>query len=73
MLPLPPRWALGYGQSRWSYFPEAQVREEIARRPELKQATYCVPHYGKSGTAANMVMHVAALKRAEASAGNTAR
>lgn len=29
-LPLPPRWALGFGQSRWSYFPEAQVRE-IAR------------------------------------------
>ena len=29
-MPLPPRWALGFGQSRWSYFPEAQVRE-IAR------------------------------------------
>lgn len=26
-MPLPPRWALGYGQSRWSYFPEAQLRE----------------------------------------------
>ena len=25
-MPLPPRWALGYGQSRWSYFPEAQAR-----------------------------------------------
>jgi alpha-glucosidase len=25
-MPLPPRWALGYGQSRWSYYPEAQVR-----------------------------------------------
>lgn len=24
--PLPPRWALGYHQSRWSYFPEARVR-----------------------------------------------
>jgi alpha-glucosidase len=24
--PLPPRWALGYGQSRWSYYPEAQAR-----------------------------------------------
>lgn len=22
---LPPRWALGFGQSRWSYYPEAQV------------------------------------------------
>lgn len=26
-MPLPPKWALGYGQSRWSYFPEAQLRE----------------------------------------------
>ena len=24
--PLPPRWALGYQQSRWSYTPEARVR-----------------------------------------------
>src|SRR5262249_40960774 len=24
---LPPLWALGYGQSRWSYYPEEQVRE----------------------------------------------
>jgi len=29
-LPMPPLWALGYGQSRWSYFPESRVRE-IAR------------------------------------------
>jgi alpha-glucosidase len=28
--PLPPLWALGYQQSRWSYYPEARVRE-IAR------------------------------------------
>lgn len=27
---LPPRWALGYQQCRWSYFPEAQVREIAA-------------------------------------------
>ncbi|HEX8998134.1 MAG TPA: TIM-barrel domain-containing protein [Ktedonobacterales bacterium] len=26
-MPMPPRWALGFGQSRWSYFPEAQLRE----------------------------------------------
>ena len=26
-MPLPPKWALGFGQSRWSYFPEAQLRE----------------------------------------------
>ena len=25
-MPLPPKWALGYGQSRWSYFPEEMVR-----------------------------------------------
>lgn len=25
-MPLPPRWALGYGQSRWSYYPESEVR-----------------------------------------------
>ncbi len=25
-MPMPPRWALGYHQSRWSYFPEGQVR-----------------------------------------------
>ncbi|HLM55687.1 MAG TPA: glycoside hydrolase family 31 protein [Pyrinomonadaceae bacterium] len=29
--PLPPLWALGNQQSRWSYFPESRVRE-IARR-----------------------------------------
>jgi alpha-glucosidase len=25
--PIPPRWALGYQQCRWSYFPESRVRE----------------------------------------------
>jgi alpha-glucosidase len=25
--PLPPRWALGYHQSRWSYYPESRVRK----------------------------------------------
>ncbi len=29
-MPLPPRWALGYQQCRWSYYPEAQVREIAA-------------------------------------------
>lgn len=29
-MPLPPRWALGFGQSRWSYSPDAYVRE-VAR------------------------------------------
>jgi len=27
MTPLPPKWALGYQQSRWSYYPEKRVRE----------------------------------------------
>jgi len=34
-MPLPPRWALGYHQSRWSYSPEAEVRAlaaELRRR-----------------------------------------
>ena len=26
-MPLPPRWALGYQQCRWSYYPDAKVRE----------------------------------------------
>jgi len=26
-MPLPPRWALGYNQCRYSYFPEARVRQ----------------------------------------------
>ncbi|WMN06314.1 glycoside hydrolase family 31 protein [Marivirga arenosa] len=25
--PLPPKWALGYHQSKWSYYPESNVRE----------------------------------------------
>lgn len=29
-MPLPPKWSLGYQQSRWSYAPESRVRE-IAR------------------------------------------
>ncbi|MBN1135055.1 MAG: DUF4968 domain-containing protein [Anaerolineae bacterium] len=29
-MPLPPRWALGYHQSRWSYSPEEQVRSLAA-------------------------------------------
>lgn len=34
-LPLPPRWALGYQQCRWSYHPDARVRQiadEFRRR-----------------------------------------
>jgi alpha-glucosidase len=28
--PLPPRWALGYHQSRWSYYPDSRVRKLAA-------------------------------------------
>jgi len=45
-------------------FTEATLREAIEARPELKRATYRVPHYGVAGTAANLVMHLAAGKRA---------
>jgi alpha-glucosidase len=30
-MPLPPRWMLGYQQSRWSYYPEEQVRDLAAQ------------------------------------------
>ncbi|MGC9333074.1 MAG: glycoside hydrolase family 31 protein [Anaerolineae bacterium] len=29
-MPLPPRWMLGYHQSRWSYYPEEEVRNVAA-------------------------------------------
>lgn len=44
-------------------FTETSLREALAARPELKRATFRVPHYGVAGTAANMVMHLAADKR----------
>lgn len=34
--PLPPIWALGNQQSRWSYFPESRVREIAANFRKLK-------------------------------------
>lgn len=42
-MPLPPRWALGYYQSRWSYGSEAEVREiagEFRRRSIPADAIY---------------------------------
>jgi len=33
---LPPLWALGYHQSKWSYFPETQVREIAQKFRDLK-------------------------------------
>jgi len=34
--PLPPVWALGNQQSRWSYFPEARVREVVRKFRETR-------------------------------------
>ena len=33
---LPPLWALGYHQCKWSYFPESKVKEVTAKFRELK-------------------------------------
>lgn len=43
---------------------EIRVREMLDARPELKRATSRIPHYGVAGTAANLVLHLAAGKRA---------
>jgi len=37
----------------------ARVREHLDAHPEMKRATYRVPHRGVAGTAANLVLHVA--------------
>jgi predicted nucleotide-binding protein (sugar kinase/HSP70/actin superfamily) len=36
-----------------------QIRNYEEKYPELRKATYCVPHRGYAGTAANYVMHLA--------------
>ncbi len=38
---------------------EEALRAAIEQRPELRRATYRVPHYGAAGTAANLVLHIA--------------
>ena len=40
-----------------------QVRAYVEKHPEMKRATYRVPHGDAVGTAANMVLHVATLGR----------
>jgi len=40
-----------------------RIRKYEARHPELKRATYRVPHHGYCGTAANYVMHLASDRR----------
>jgi len=45
---LPPRWALGYHQSRWSYYPESRVRalsKEFRRRRIPCDVIYLDIHY----------------------------
>jgi predicted nucleotide-binding protein (sugar kinase/HSP70/actin superfamily) len=38
---------------------ESSLKEAVERRPELRRATFRVPRYGVSGTAANVALHVA--------------
>jgi predicted nucleotide-binding protein (sugar kinase/HSP70/actin superfamily) len=42
---------------------DAMLRETVAARPELRRATFRVPHRGVAGTAANLALHVAAGRR----------
>ncbi|MCS7285374.1 MAG: hypothetical protein NZ527_06610, partial [Hydrogenobacter thermophilus] len=37
------------------------IKEFEAKKPEIRRATYRIPHYGYAGTSANYVMHVAKL------------
>ncbi|MDP2208352.1 MAG: glycoside hydrolase family 31 protein [Bacteroidota bacterium] len=46
--PLPPKWSLGYQQSRWSYYPESKVREiaETFRKKKIPcDVIYLDIHY----------------------------
>jgi hypothetical protein len=38
---------------------EDTLRAAVADRPELRRATWRLPHHGAVGTAANLVLHVA--------------
>ncbi|GBC88025.1 hypothetical protein HRbin13_00138 [bacterium HR13] len=37
------------------------IKEFEAKKPEIRRATYRIPHYGYAGTSTNYVMHVAKL------------
>ncbi len=37
---------------------ESRLRAAVDKRPELRRATYAVPHHGVAGTAANLALHV---------------
>ncbi len=41
----------------------AALRAAVEARPELRRATYRVPHYGVAGSAANLALHIAAGRR----------
>jgi hypothetical protein len=43
-----------------------RIRKYEARHPELKRATYRIPHRGYCGTAANYVVHLAQDRRVAA-------
>jgi predicted nucleotide-binding protein (sugar kinase/HSP70/actin superfamily) len=40
----------------------AQAREYLAAHPEMRRASYRIPHAGVAGTAANTVLHVAKMR-----------
>jgi predicted nucleotide-binding protein (sugar kinase/HSP70/actin superfamily) len=42
---------------------EAALRAAVDARPELKRATWRLPHYGVAGSAANLALHIAAGRR----------
>lgn len=42
---------------------EATLRAAVEARPELRRATFRVPHYGVAGSAANLALHIAAGRR----------
>jgi predicted nucleotide-binding protein (sugar kinase/HSP70/actin superfamily) len=41
-------------------FNEVTLRDALVEHPDLKRATFRVPHYGVAGTAANAALHLAA-------------
>jgi hypothetical protein len=41
-----------------------QIRQIEAKRPEMRRATYRVPHLGYASTSANYVLHLAGHKAA---------
>jgi predicted nucleotide-binding protein (sugar kinase/HSP70/actin superfamily) len=41
---------------------EGEARATLEAHPETARATWCLPHYGVAGTAANAVLHAAALR-----------